>query len=366
VCEDPTEEAFKADCLYFTRTGVTAPGDWQSMAYLLDYPVDSNPRQTFAGTSHRSVGSHASCDMPKKATVFNDTALLIAQGNGTWTPLLWNGPKSWNITTWAAGVEDFCGPRCTNVRVLVPTSDSHATDEEYEFYRCNSTVDEISTPNYQAQETFESAPDKQIPDSVAQVFAGAIGWGEQGFDGDPFLYTQNTQSQTFVTVTHNSSEEIGRLISLFSMFSIAVMDYTGARTNVTGYPPRMLQTLDVQWFWVNLALMGLPVAQLLMVIIIAVLSTRAVIKDTTFIAAAQLLKPALDDLGSQGSILSGDEIADHAGDVRLCYGVRRMGGSGGYYIDVIYQAERIEHQRGTAWRPGQAMPEGLYDGPETK
>lgn len=144
------------------------------------------------------------------------------------------------------------------------------------------------------------------------------------------------------------------------------MDRYGRDIFVNGFAPQKLLIVEVKWFLTILVLAGLPTAQLIMVIVIALLSTRAVIKDTTFIAAAQLLKPALNDLGSHGSILSGDEIADQAGDVKLCYGARGIAGSGGYNVDVIYKAEQIEHQQGTTWLPGKTVPQGLYDGSEKK
>jgi hypothetical protein len=293
--------------------------------------------------------------------------LLIDQGDGSNSSWPWSGPQSRSLTTWAAynGIE--CGPRCTNVMALVPIPDMNSTDQIYHFYNCSSTVHEVKAYTQQANETFHNAPEYQIPDRVARIFAGAIGSEKRYSDDDPFLYSQQPDNPTFGQLASNVSlEYLELLVSVFSSCSIGAMDTNGETTDVQGYPPRALQTLKVDWKWVILILAGLPALQLLMVVIITLLSARAVIKDTSFIAAAQLLKPALDDLGSQGSILTGDETADHLGNVKLCYGVRRIGGTGEYFVDVIKQAERIEPRQGTVWWPGRKMPQGLYDGPDTR
>lgn len=341
------------------------PDDWQALIFLWDYAVDE--LQDIDNPSWRGVASDTNCELPKTAHFVTESVLLIDQGDGTSSSFLWSGLRSRNITTWATHDEVDCGSRCTNVKVLVPISDIDSTDEMYYIYSCNSTVSEIWRLSQQADEAYRNAPEKQIPDAVAKLFAGAIGRGEKSSDTDAIFYYQHPKSSNYSLVDQNSSsEEVGLLISDFSIRSIGAMDLRGDQIKIEGYPSRTLQSLPVQWFWVILMLAGLPVAQLLLAIIITILSARAVIKDTSFIAAAQLLKPALDELGSQGSILTGDEIADHLGNIKLCYGVREIGGSGEYFVDMIKQAERIEHQQGTVWWPGRKMPQGLYDGPEMR
>jgi hypothetical protein len=365
---EPTEEERKNKEAVFYRFETPIDDDSQTLIYLQEYPVENSDSKTTV-ISARGVLSGTVCKSPKRSIFTTETSsdLRIDQGDGTNSSLLWSGPRDQSLTTWAAYSGTDCGPRCTNVMALVPISDINSTHQIYHFYDCNCTVHEIKAYTQQANETFHNAPEYQIPDQVAQTFAGAIGSEKRYSGNDPFLYSQHPDSFNFAHMAPDVSlEDLETRVSAFSAFSIGAMDANGANAVVNGYPPRALQTLKVDWKWVILILAGLPAVQLLMVIIITLLSARAVIKDTSFIAAAQLLKPALDDLGSQGSILTGDEIADHLGNVKLCYGVRKIGGTGEYFVDAIKQAERIEHRQGTVWWPGRKMPQGLYDGPDTR
>lgn len=367
-CDDKERDIveFRKNQAVYCLNETENPSGAQSFILLRDSSVDNKAQEQSHAASWRTVFTSVQCETPKRSTFPAENELRIDQGDGNTRSLSWSSPQSQNMTTWAADDGFDCGPRCTKVMALVPTSGVNSTDQIYNFYDCNSTMLQIQPFDENAEQTFRNAPNSQIPDPVARIFAGAIG-SEMGPYDDQLSYSQFPLSPKFGLVTQTSStKQIELLISMFSTYSVGGMDRHGNKITIDGFPPRTLQTLAVQWHWVIPILAGLPMAQLLIVIIITLLSASAVIKDTSFIAAAQLLKPALDDLGSQGSVLTGDEIADHLGKAKLCYGVREIGGTGEYFVDVIKQEEWIEHRQGTVWWPGRKMPQGLYDGPEKR
>lgn len=344
--------------------------DAVSGIHLLDCSFD-DPKKRDPGmcvASWRLVNTTVSCQMPMKSRFTTDQDLLIEYGDGTNTSLLWSWPGSRTVTTWASNDALDCGPRCMTVMALVPDQDSTSTGELYHFYNCSSTVGKIGAPENQKEATqnIKNAENAQISDQVAQIFAGSIGWGTpSSIFNDPLTYVQYPESEQFSLGTPGeTSEGIANSIAMFSSYSIGTMDRNTEGVNELGYPPKDLQRLKVEWKWVILVLITLPATQLILAIIVTFLSARAVIKDTGYIATAQLLKPTLDSLGSKGSILSGDEIAEHLGKIQLCYGVRDLG-SGEYFVDIVNKSELAGDRDDGVWEPGRKMPEGHYDGPET-
>lgn len=342
------------------------PGDWLTLIFLIDYALEIKNGEPSSITSWRGVASDAKCDSPKTAAFVTENELLVYQGDvsNTTASVIWDGPRSRNLSTWATRDRVECGLRCTNVLALVPISGTDNTEELYHFYDCNSTVSEIWTLELQAAITFASAPGSQIPDAVARMFAGAIGRASRSSFDDSIFYSQPTEDKSFYVAPEDTSRVgLESSISMFATSSIGAMDSYGEQIEAYGFPPHSSQVLIVQWRWVILILAGLPLAQLVLVVVITILSTRAVIKDTSYIAAAQLLKPALEGLGSQGSILTGDEITEHVGKHQLCYGVRDLG-SGEYFVDVVRESEWSGDRDDGIWLSGRQMPEGHYDGPE--
>ncbi|KAK5051324.1 hypothetical protein LTR84_002976 [Exophiala bonariae] len=330
----------------------------------------------------RGVISAAFCETPKNSRFSTDNTLLVEEEDGTSNSLIWSGPQSRTVTTWASDDTVECGAlctavsdqsvdcdtRCTVVKALVPILDDTSVDGLYHLYECESWVGVIE-PLENLKQTIQNVKNTenaQIPDEVARIFASGIAWqtpASRSDDGS--MYAQYPQSPRFSTgILDNSSQYISYSIAIFSSFSIGIMDRHGPTIRESGFPPMDQQKLKVDWNWVIFVLIALPATQLILAIIVTLLSSRAVIKDTSFIAAAQLLKPALDDLGSKGSILSGDEIVDHLGKLQLCYGVRDLG-SGEYFVDVINRSDLTGDRDDGVWEPGRKMPEGHYDGPET-
>ena len=126
------------------------------------------------------------------------------------------------------------------------------------------------------------------------------------------------------------------------------------------------QVLEVDWRYMGGILAGVPAAQLLLLCVVAYVSSAAIIKDTSYLAAAQLLKPVVERLGPHGCILSGDDIARVVGNIPVVYGGRcstpKSSDKSVYHVDVIPASEAIESDVYGVWKPGQKMPKGWYDG----
>ena len=160
-------------------------------------------------------------------------------------------------------------------------------------------------------------------------------------------------------------EDIAEMIQLFSLSSLLVFDSFGPRKAVHGFPPSQAQRLAVNWPWTTAVLGGIPLLELLILCVIAYTSSSAVIKDTSYLAAAHLLKPVVERLGHHGNILSGKDIAHRLGNQPVVYGVRykdaRSSDHPVYHVDVIAASEAVESDVDSVWRPGMDMPKGWYD-----
>jgi hypothetical protein len=276
---------------------------------------------------------------------------------------------AWKITpagdwtlTWAAYFNDAQqSSRSAQVLAL-----SRTTEVSY-IFDCQSTVSQMytSTEDSQREEFI-------LPDESAMYFAGAIAGKIPPGDSvdDLKFYTQysdffDDRNLTGYYETELSAENIASTIQLFSLSSMSAFDLLGPRISVPGNPPQLAQGLKIQWTWVTAILVGIPVTQFLLLCVTAYISSNAVIKDASFLAAAHLLKPVVEKLGPHGCIMSGRDIARHLGNQPVVYGVRDPQGlSAGpiYHVDLISQSEAIEAQRGSVWMPGMKMPKGWYDG----
>ncbi|KEF53287.1 uncharacterized protein A1O9_10735 [Exophiala aquamarina CBS 119918] len=127
--EDPTQAELEKcpEDLFFQKRPTEDLGTWQSLIFLLDYATD----ESLETRSTRLATSTTICDPPKTSTFITESGLLIDEGDGTHNFWLWSGLRSRTIATWAAQEDSDCGPRCTNVRALVPISGFNATDPEH-------------------------------------------------------------------------------------------------------------------------------------------------------------------------------------------------------------------------------------------
>ena len=244
------------------------------------------------------------------------------------------------------------------------------------FWSCFSNVSHVD-----GIEEYVDPPQHQIPDVQASILAGAIGWSG-------FLLTDNGTTLTFSTpenqlqmVTYPvdsqwsppddfTAREMGALVMKFAAGAISAMDWIGPRKNVTGWGPTPAQVINVQWRFSAAIFGGIPLAQGLILLAVIVFANKAIIKDTSHLSTARLLKPIVEKLGDNGCLLAGDQIAEQLGNYKVIYGVREpnVGLGGGMGIGVVEDQDgKVRHldildeNEGLGYRRGR-MPEGRYDG----
>ena len=304
--------------------------------------------------SHRSINASATCV----------TLPILAGGYGNDTNITYLSPTSGPITlnaahvgpgamTYISALNSTCGPRCTSILALQSANGVPDSIPFPSFFTCNSTispVDGISSYLLPSQSPSLYA----MPDTQARIMAGAI-----GFTG--FNYTPNA-SYEFVRYTLDSwwspdapadAALVARRIMEFAIEGIAAIDYNGPRQNVSGWYPVPAQMVAVQWQWAGAILGVIPFIQLLALICVVAWANQAIIKDTTALSTARLLRPVVEMLDGRGCLLSGREIAEELGQVRVVYGFREGEGEV-RHVDILDEREGLGIQG--------RMPEGMYDG----
>ena len=323
--------------------------------FFQDQNID-NPDVTLI--SHRSITASATCiSLP-----------ILSGGYGNDTNITYLSPASGPTTlnaahvgpgamTYISSLNSTCGPRCTSLFALQSANSIPSSIPHPSFFTCNSTLSPVAgIPSYVLPTQSPSL--YTMPDTQARIMAGAIGW--TGFN-----YTPNTPYE-FVRYTLDSwwspdapatAALVAERIMEFAIEGVAAIDYNGPRQNVSGWYPFPAQMVAVQWQWAGAILGVIPLVQLLALGCVVAWANRAVIKDTTALSTARLLRPVVERLEDGGCLLSGREIAGELGDVRVVYGFREGSaedGIGVRHIDLLEEREG----RGLQGR----MPEGLYDG----
>ncbi|KIW69261.1 hypothetical protein PV04_05146 [Phialophora macrospora] len=340
--------------------------------------ADVGPRVAFTSEnviimSSRTVGARAVCQKHVVSDFSSGRLTFRINSTGKDETIPWSAPPNVTPLTWATyPKEPDYGPR--SIRVLAFQQDGVMRN----LFDCNSTVLHVAVPPVPRYLRYNESYD--IPDAQARLFAGALGMGQES-ESDTKLYYQCNYDLCHseisirgdldanlggVPAANYRPEDIQALIRLFSLAAIAAYDYYGPRVPVDGFPPLQAQVLKVDWKWTSAILAGVPAAQLVLLCTVAYVSSNAVIKDTSYLAAAQLLRPVVAKLGPHGCILSGADIARHLGNTSIVYGVRDATGKSSdepiYHVDVIPASEAIESDTLSVWRPGMRMPKGWYDG----
>ncbi|KAK5360458.1 hypothetical protein LTR11_010286 [Exophiala xenobiotica] len=280
--------------------------------------------------------------------------------------------QTWYVNTVATGATTWmgnmtaCGDRCTQIYAL-QTADNDTTDVPVpRFWSCKSYVSQVANVHEDGlPSTYE------LPDLQAQYLAGAIGWsGVVTYDQNGTLASNIQMLQypadSMWSPPGNYTElMMARLVMRFTAGAIAAIDAGGPRLNATGYAPAPAQFLNVQWNFAGAILGGIPVAQFIILCLVVGFANKAIIKDTSHLSTARLLRPVVERLGDAGCLLTGDEIAEKLGNYRVIYGVRDPDGSvppqGAdddgriRHIDVMDESEGLGYRRGR-------MPQGMYDG----
>ncbi len=329
---------------------------WTTMEYRFQDQNVYDPALTILTT--RTINTTATCTKHK----------VIAGGLGYNTEVTYldsnDVPVSMDVAhvgpgavTYIGVLNSTCGPRCTEVMAL---QSSGTNISEPTFFKCQNTITPVLGIGPYVQPG-QSAELYQMPDLQARIMAGAIGW--TGFNyttGDTYEYVRYGLDSWW---SPNEIADIGmisRRVMEFSIEGIAAMDYNGPRRNVTGYYPVTAQVVSVQWRWAAAILGVIPVIQGLGCICVIVWAGEAIIKDTSCLSTARLLRPVVEKLGQKGCLLTGEEISRELGDMSVMYGWREPGvedwdgGEKVRHVDILEEGEGLGVQGG--------MPEGRYDG----
>lgn len=334
---------------------------------------DQNPSDNSETlVSQRTVSSTAKCDQFKvlsggyananEDVTYFDTNL---QQNVTqWVPLSGTGSS-----TWMSNVNPTCGPRCTNVQMLLSADNTTGSAPFPLWFSCNNTVGQVTNLDLYVQ------PQKMmLPDQQARAWAGAIGFSGITYTNDVpdlqyvlYEYASDWSLNSYVN-NDPGTDTVAQTLMAFTAEGLAATDDNGPRVNVTGYYPTQAQVVDVEWKWAIALLAGIPGCQFLVLLAVLIWANKVIIKDTSHLATARLLRPVVEKLGDKGCLLTGDEIADVLGNYRLKYGVRdppqESMGYSGLGGDFVRHVDVIEEIEGLG-RDDARMMNGLYDGTST-
>lgn len=269
-------------------------------------------------------------------------------------------------TTWMANMSSSCGPRCFQIYALQSADNYTVTAPR--LWDCVSNVSTVD-----GLENYGNSDVYRLPDFQAQMFAGAIGLS--GFVTADINDTSSVSALQMVRYPLDSpwspssdyeAEDMARLLRSFTAGAISAFDENGPRINVTGQAPGPAQVVQVKWKFSLLILVGVPLFQIIVLFLVIIFANKAIIKDTSHLSMARLLRPLVEKLGDGGCLLTGDEIAERLGNYKVIYGVRDPGvgnvpppGAGDNgdirHIDILEEVEGFGYRRGR-------MPVGMYDG----
>jgi hypothetical protein len=335
--------------------------DWRSMTYIFQDQHVRHPDLTLV--SHRNITVTATCKKLKVLEGGNGTNTFVTYvddgGVPTTLDVVWVGPGA---MTYMGVLNSTCGPRCTEVMAL--QSANGRTVHEAAFFKCNNTISTVSAIDEYLYDN-QTAEAFEMPDLQAKIIAGAIGWS--GFNhtvGDMYQYVRyNTETWWSPDTPADAGMVAGRVMD-FSIEAVAAIDYNGPRHNVTGWYPVTAQVVSVQWRW-SAAILGLiPLFQLSALICVIARANSAIIRDDSALSTARLLRPIVEKLGDRGCLLTGEEIAEELGEMKVKYGWRESGSEFTFRNeidpDVIRHVDILEEKEGFGEQP--AMPPGRYDG----
>ena len=275
----------------------------------------------------------------------------------------WVWPIDFGCATWMSDSAPTCGPRCTKVQVLLTADNNSVSVPNPRFYSCENTVGQVTNlADYWGYDSYS------IADEQARIWAGAIGFSGFSNSTGSLEYSRYDYASDWSPAGSATGPQMAQLLMAFTAGAIAAADFNGPRVNVTGYYPVQAQVVDVNWKWTTALLAGIPGCQFLTLLAVLIWANKVIIKDTSHLATARLLRPVVDKLGERGCLLTGDEIADVLGNYRLKYGVRdptqssiAYSGLGG---DIVRHVDVIEEIEGIG-RADARMVNGLYDGTST-
>jgi hypothetical protein len=340
--------------------GIYTTSDYDTYWYRF---IDQSPYDSSETVvSSRTVNSTATCvsyEVLSGGYGFDQDPIVYRDPETGKDVSLTISPTAFGCATWSSDYYQTCGPRCVKVNVLLTADNITGSVLNPRFFTCNNTVSQVSNlDSYWGYDAY------LIANEQARLWAGAIGFS--GFsDGDPMEYVRYEYSSDWSPGGSSDDLDIAKLLMQFTTGAVAAYDVNGPRVNVTGYYPVQAQVVDVEWTWTIALLAGIPAAQFLVLLAVLTWANKVIIKDTSHLAVARLLRPVVEKLGDKGCLLTGDEIAETLGNYRLRYGTRdppqgsiAYSGLGGEFVRHVEVIEEVEG----LGRGGGRMQNGLYDG----
>ena len=217
-----------------------------------------------------------------------------------------------NQTTYVTHLSRSCGDGCGIIAAL------ETSLENPFYYECKVMVAKVDNAK---------RPEHEVASSLRTLAASAIAL--QGYVAPSVNNNTDLQFQTYPAefaygaAQNGSTHGMALQMAEFSMGVIAVAAQNNPQIMVPGDQPQAGLTLNIsEWKYVHLIL-GLTVGlQLVLFLITAFVSNRAIVKDKSHLAVARLLRPFVEPLGSSGSIATGKDISDAFGsEAKFIYSV---------------------------------------------
>ncbi|KAI0105724.1 hypothetical protein GGR51DRAFT_548964 [Nemania sp. FL0031] len=289
--------------------------DIESRTYINDvsnYPGWGENSLTQWNVPARLVESHAQCELLKivinRTTSSHETAVAFNSYNGAQVFFIPMAPLDY--ITYISDTNSTCGDRCTQVYVIF------SADDDIDLFLCNSTVSLMY--DWVTNETTDGL--LSIPNTQAQILAGAIGWGDLDIDSllDGVPTTGRFRGSSFPNESYwapsiRPSEQTisDDFISRFTSAAIAVYDEYGPWGEFSNIViPGQASELDVIWEDAILVLALIPGIQAILALISiwGVYHYQVPVHDSSPLAMAALLRFIIPN-ASVGSLKSGKKIA---------------------------------------------------------
>lgn len=201
-----------------------------------------------------------------------------------------------------------CGPRCAWLSIIENDGDSGY------FYMCQVNVSSVFNTTYYEQ---------QLSDRMAKLAAESIAY--QGYL-EPGAEMQEQRYPDAFYLGRYLKGKTAFMESRLRQYSIGViMSADNYNPNVD---PPVMGDVPVGASQLSLdnpgnirgILFGVLGAHFVIFIVGAVLANRVVVIDDSYLAIARVLRPVVEKLGTQGSLLNGDEVCERLGDPKMAYG----------------------------------------------
>lgn len=349
----------------------------------LYYYVGNNPSDSsVSAVQHRTIQLTWSCTgypvISTNATSTTSPAVTYSNNSRAVTMPV-KHTSSPGSMTYIVETNTTCGPRCAILYAyqagLNDSDPASAITES--FTECHITVSniyDVTDPSY----TYGSR--ELLPDEQARIAAGAIGF--QGFvdPSDPDDTRQYHEYQSgspwSPTPGQDSAEggplapgDVGWWIGYFSIGALANMDSQNPHINISDpaleTPYRGVTLAITSWPIVYLILFALLGAHAILFLGVVTLADRVIVRDSSELATARLLRGLVSKLGRGGCMLDGKGISEALKeDGNVIYGVWK--GSGIMNGEVWHTDVRCAGWEGEGTGLGtgfvRAWPGGLYDG----